>query len=137
MLRGAAIAGLVAIVCHCPHAFAVDAGYQHMVLVKTIAHQDGDARLDYAYIDGVSRRLYVARGFGVTAVDLDTEQMTRQLWTGWNTRCDLRIQRRRLVGPGERFDCRGCSHRCAGFQDRAPLPAYGRLPSHGQRNRAR
>ena len=53
-----------------------------MVLIKTIAHQDGDARLDYASIDGVSRRLYVARGFGVTAVDLDTEQMTRQLVAG-------------------------------------------------------
>jgi DNA-binding beta-propeller fold protein YncE len=53
-----------------------------MVVVKTIAHQEGDARLDYASIDGVSRRLYVARGFGVTAVDLDTEQVTRQLVAG-------------------------------------------------------
>jgi DNA-binding beta-propeller fold protein YncE len=80
----AALAGLVVIVCLCPHAFSqqVDAGHQHMVLIKTITHQDGDARLDYASIDGASRRLYVARGFGVTAVDLDTEQMTRQLVAG-------------------------------------------------------
>jgi DNA-binding beta-propeller fold protein YncE len=80
----AALTGLFVIVCIGPHAFAqkVDAGHQHMVLIKTIAHQDGDARLDYASIDGVSRRLYVARGFGVTAVDLDTEQMTRQLVAG-------------------------------------------------------
>jgi DNA-binding beta-propeller fold protein YncE len=75
----AALAGLFATVCLCSHAFA---GQQHMVVVKMIAHQDGDARLDYASIDGVSRRLYVARGFGVTAVDLDTEQTTRQLVAG-------------------------------------------------------
>jgi DNA-binding beta-propeller fold protein YncE len=75
----AALAGLFALGCLCPHAFA---GQQPMVVMKTIGHQDGDARLDYASIDGVSRRLYVARGFGVTAVDLDTEQTTRQLVAG-------------------------------------------------------
>ena len=84
MRSRAVVAGIVAIVCLSPHAFAkqAGAGQQHMVLMKTIAHQDGDARLDYASIDGVSRRLYVARGFGVTAVDLDTEQMIRQLVAG-------------------------------------------------------
>ncbi|MDB6043069.1 MAG: gluconolactonase [Gammaproteobacteria bacterium] len=80
----AALAGLVASVCLGPHAFAqkVNTGQRNMALVKTIAHQEGDARLDYASIDGMSRRLYVARGFGVTAVDLDTEQVTRQLVAG-------------------------------------------------------
>ena len=53
-----ALAGILATVCLCPHAFA---GQQHMVVMKMIAHQDGDARLDYASIDGVSRRLYVAQ----------------------------------------------------------------------------
>src|ERR1700730_5763848 len=79
MRSRAALAGLVASVCLGPHACA---GQRNMVLVKTIAHQDGDARLDYASIDDVSRRLYVARGFGVTAVDLDTELTTRQLVAG-------------------------------------------------------
>src|SRR5882762_2851023 len=84
MRRRAALAGILAIVCLSSHAVAkqADAGHQQMVLLKTIAHQDGDARLDYASIDGGSRRLYVARGFGVTAVDLDTGQMTRQLVAG-------------------------------------------------------
>jgi hypothetical protein len=72
-------AGLFAMGCICAHAFA---GQQSMVLMKMIAHQDGDARLDYASVDDASRRLYVARGFGVTAIDLDTEQMTRQLVAG-------------------------------------------------------
>jgi DNA-binding beta-propeller fold protein YncE len=65
--------------CFCADAFA---GQQSMFILKTIGHQDGDARLDYASIDGASRRLYVARGFGVTAIDLDTEQTTRQLVAG-------------------------------------------------------
>jgi DNA-binding beta-propeller fold protein YncE len=59
-----------------------DAGEPRLTVVRTIAHQEGDARLDYASIDGVSRRLYVARGFGVTAVDLDSERVTRQLVPG-------------------------------------------------------
>jgi hypothetical protein len=81
--RGA-LAGLFAGVVLCPYAFAqkADTGQQHMAVLKTIAHQEGDARLDYASIDQVSRRLYVARGFGVTAVDLDTEQTIRQLVPG-------------------------------------------------------
>jgi DNA-binding beta-propeller fold protein YncE len=77
----AALAGLFAAAALCPHAFAQKAE-QHIVVLKTIAHQDGDARLDYASIDPVSRRLYVARGFGVTAVDLDTEQTIRELVAG-------------------------------------------------------
>ncbi|HEV7441895.1 MAG TPA: hypothetical protein VGO18_04825, partial [Steroidobacteraceae bacterium] len=79
-----ALAGLLASACLGPHVFAksANAGHQHMVVMKMIAHQDGDARLDYASIDGVSRRLYVARGFGVMAVDLDTEKTTPQLVAG-------------------------------------------------------
>ncbi len=53
-----------------------------LVLLKTIAQQEGDARLDYATVDPASRRLYVARGFGVTSVDLDSEKATRQLVAG-------------------------------------------------------
>ncbi len=49
---------------------------------EVIAAQKGDARLDYAAVDPVSRRLYVARGFGVTAVDLDSGKATRQLVAG-------------------------------------------------------
>ena len=80
-----ALAGFFAAITLGLQAFAknADGGHQPVVvLVKTIARQDGDARLDYASIDGASRRLYVARGFGVTAVDLDTEQTTRQLVAG-------------------------------------------------------
>jgi hypothetical protein len=53
-----------------------------LTIVKTLATESGDARFDYAAIDGASRRLYVARGFGVTAVDLDTARVTRQLVAG-------------------------------------------------------
>jgi DNA-binding beta-propeller fold protein YncE len=60
----------------------VRAGQPSLTVLRTIAHQEGDARLDYASIDGGSRRLYVARGFGVTAVDLDSGQVTRQLVAG-------------------------------------------------------
>jgi hypothetical protein len=56
---------------------------QHkLAVVKTIARQEGDARYAFASIDGVARRLYVGRGFGVTAIDLDSEHMTRQLVAG-------------------------------------------------------
>jgi|HubBroStandDraft_1064217.scaffolds.fasta_scaffold29661_2 hypothetical protein len=56
---------------------------QHkLAVVKTIARQEGDARFAFASIDAAARRLYVGRGFGVTAIDLDSEQMTRQLVAG-------------------------------------------------------
>jgi len=79
-----ALAGLVAIGCLGAIAIAqkADAGQRNLTVIKTIAHLEGDARLDYASIDGASRRLYVARGFGVTAVDLDSERVTRQLVAG-------------------------------------------------------
>lgn len=75
---------LVATVCFGPCALAQPAGggQGKLVVLKTIARQEGDARLDYASIDNASRRLYVARGFGVTAVDLDSEHVTRQLVAG-------------------------------------------------------
>jgi hypothetical protein len=58
-------------------------GAQHKLrLVKTIARHGGDARFAFASIDNAARRLYVARGFGVTAIDLDSEHMTRQLVAG-------------------------------------------------------
>jgi hypothetical protein len=52
-----------------------------LILLKTLAAETGDARFDYAAIDAASRRLYVARGFGVTAVDLDSARVTRQFPT--------------------------------------------------------
>jgi hypothetical protein len=45
-----------------------------LTLLKTFAAETGDARFDYAALDTVSRRLYVARGFGVTAVDQNARQ---------------------------------------------------------------
>jgi DNA-binding beta-propeller fold protein YncE len=80
----AALIGLCTTLSLVPCAFAqkVDAGRHNLKVMKSIAHQEGDARLDYASIDTVSRRLYVARGFGVTAVDLDSEHMTQQLVPG-------------------------------------------------------
>ena len=53
-----------------------------LVVRETIAAQKGDARLDYAMVDPASRRLFVARGFGVTAVDLDSGKVTRALVAG-------------------------------------------------------
>jgi DNA-binding beta-propeller fold protein YncE len=76
------LAGLLVMACVTSHAFADKGGPRSLTLLKTIAHQDGDARSDYASIDETSRRLYVARGFGVTAVDLDSETVTRQLVAG-------------------------------------------------------
>jgi DNA-binding beta-propeller fold protein YncE len=80
----AALVSLCAIASLSPAAFAETAngGQHNLTVMKTIARQEGDARLDYASIDNASRRLYVARGFGVTAIDLDSEQMTRQLVAG-------------------------------------------------------
>src|ERR1700754_1014683 len=65
-------------------AFAQNAtGGQHRLRVlETIARQEGDARFAFASIDEAARRLYVARGFGVTVIDLDSERMTRQLVAG-------------------------------------------------------
>ncbi len=58
-------------------------GAQHKLsMLKTIARQEGDARFAFASIDNAARRLYVARGFGVTAIDLDSEHMIRQLVAG-------------------------------------------------------
>lgn len=78
------VGGLCAMVSLGSYALAQSAaGAQHkLTVLKTIARQEGDARLDYASIDNAARRLYVARGFGVTAIDLDSEHMTRQLVAG-------------------------------------------------------
>ncbi len=59
-------------------AHSAPGGQQKLRLLKTIARQEGDARYAFASIDAGARRLYVARGFGVTAVDLDSEQATRR-----------------------------------------------------------
>jgi hypothetical protein len=85
MRSRAAAAGIVTIACLCAQVLADDANaaeHHNLGVIAVIAHQDGDARLDYASIDTESRRLYVARGFGVTAIDLDTEKTTRQLVAG-------------------------------------------------------
>jgi DNA-binding beta-propeller fold protein YncE len=52
------------------------------VLLQTIADPQGDARLDYAAIDLATRRLYVARGDGVTAVELDSGKLIHQVVAG-------------------------------------------------------
>ena len=64
------------------HAKDVTYGQPKLAVIKTIARQEGDARFAFASMDEVARRLYVGRGFGVTAVDLDSERMTRQLVAG-------------------------------------------------------
>jgi hypothetical protein len=65
-------------------ASAQDSGRQtgDLAVREVIAAQKGDARLDHAAVDPVLRQLYVARGFGVTAVDLDSGKTTRQLVPG-------------------------------------------------------
>jgi hypothetical protein len=53
-----------------------------LILIQTIADPEGDARLDYAAVDPVTRRLYVARGDGVMAVDLNSGKVTHQVVAG-------------------------------------------------------
>jgi DNA-binding beta-propeller fold protein YncE len=53
-----------------------------LTLIQTIADPEGDARLDYAAVDPVTRRLYVARGDGVMAVDLNSGKVTHQVVAG-------------------------------------------------------
>ncbi len=82
--RVALLGGLFAMTSLGSVAFAQNApGAQPKLrMLKTISRQEGDARFSFASIDSAARRLYVARGFGVTAIDLDTEHMTRQLVAG-------------------------------------------------------
>jgi DNA-binding beta-propeller fold protein YncE len=68
-----------------------------LVVLKTIAQQEGDARLDFAAVDPSSRRLYVARGFGVTAVDLDGEKVTRQLVAGQHVHAVVPLPNGRVI----------------------------------------
>jgi YVTN family beta-propeller protein len=49
-------------------------------IVKRIPGPDGN--WDYATADAVARRLYIARDYGVMAIDLDTHAVTRQLIAG-------------------------------------------------------
>jgi DNA-binding beta-propeller fold protein YncE len=83
-LRVALVVGLGAITSLGSYGFAQnDTGSQPKLrMLKTIARQEGDARLAFASIDNATRRLYVARFFGVTAIDLDSGHMTRQLVAG-------------------------------------------------------
>jgi hypothetical protein len=53
---------------------------EHFAVVKRIPGPDGN--WDYAIADAKGRRLYVARDYGVMALDLDTESVTRQLIAG-------------------------------------------------------
>jgi DNA-binding beta-propeller fold protein YncE len=81
--RVALLGSLGALVSLGSYAFAHATGaHDKLAVLKTIARQEGDARLDFASIDSAARRLYVARGFGVTAIDLDSEHVTRQLVAG-------------------------------------------------------
>jgi DNA-binding beta-propeller fold protein YncE len=53
-----------------------------LTLLQTISGGDGDARFDLAAVDSKAHRLYVARGYGVMAVDLLSGQVTHQLVPG-------------------------------------------------------
>jgi hypothetical protein len=65
-------------------ALAAETGARNLdlTLLQTISGGDGDARFDYAAVDSKAHRLYVARGYGVMAVDLVSGQVTRQLVPG-------------------------------------------------------
>jgi YVTN family beta-propeller protein len=51
-------------------------------LLQTISDGGGDARFDYAAVDPRAHRLYVARGYGVMAVDLRNGPVTHQVVPG-------------------------------------------------------
>jgi DNA-binding beta-propeller fold protein YncE len=53
-----------------------------LTLLQTISDGDGDARFDLAAVDSKAHRLYIARGYGVMAVDLVGGQVTHQLVPG-------------------------------------------------------
>jgi len=53
-----------------------------LTLLQTISDGGGDARFDYAAVDPKAHRLYVARGYGVMAVDLRSGQVTHQVVSG-------------------------------------------------------
>jgi len=53
-----------------------------LTLLQTISDGDGDARFDLAAVDSKAHRLYIARGYGVMAVDLVRGQVTHQLVAG-------------------------------------------------------
>jgi DNA-binding beta-propeller fold protein YncE len=53
-----------------------------LTILQTISGGDGDARFDLAAVDSKAHRLYVARGYGVMAVDLLSGQVTHQLVPG-------------------------------------------------------
>ena len=58
------------------------AGPLDLTLLQTISDGDGDARFDLAAVDSKAHRLYVARGYGVMAVDLASGRVTHQLVSG-------------------------------------------------------
>ncbi len=93
-LKGLLACSSLGLLAMTANASAADGG---LVLLKSIAQQDGDARLDYAAVDPVSRRLYVARGFGVTAVDLDSEKVIRQVVAGQHVHAVLPLPNGRVL----------------------------------------
>src|SRR4029077_11655326 len=65
-------------------ALAAETGARQLdlTLLQTISDDDGDARFDLAAVDSKAHRLYIARGYGVMAVDLVRGQVTHQLVPG-------------------------------------------------------
>jgi DNA-binding beta-propeller fold protein YncE len=53
-----------------------------LTFVEAIPDTGADARFDYAAVDSKAHRLYVARGFGVMAIDLRSGLIIRQLVPG-------------------------------------------------------
>jgi len=77
-----ALLSLPAFVCFGVLAAETAARQLNLTLLQTISDGGGDARFDYAAVDPKAHRLYVARGYGVMAVDLRSGQVTHQVVSG-------------------------------------------------------
>ncbi len=77
-----ALLSLPAFVCFSVLAAETAARQFDLTLLQTISDGGGDARFDYAAVDPKAHRLYVARGYGVMAVDLRSGQVTHQVVPG-------------------------------------------------------
>jgi streptogramin lyase len=72
-----------------------------LALVQTILDHEGDPRLDYAAVDSATHRLYVARGDGVMAVDLDSGKVTHQLVAGRHVHAVVPLPNGRVLSTNE------------------------------------
>jgi YVTN family beta-propeller protein len=72
----------LAVICSTASADETTGRNLSLSFVGAISGNEADARFDYAAVDSKTRRLYVARGFGVMAVDLSTGQVLPQVVPG-------------------------------------------------------